>query len=314
MFSLRTHVWIFLGLLGAVILLGMAGNLLAAEGFQPVLTEIQLPLQILFLGLVLALALAFVPVMVKLVIGFQLRAGNSDLPVVRSVAARQKALIWVLWILMLAGLAAALPAMIRDGFLSAGGTPAEAADLGPFQGTLVAAPGMAVADMLAQSSLKPEGGGRANVPFAGGGVFDFHVAGTGTVFHQCRYYFISTLTKDPSRIEALSIGTAPQKLTRADLAAANAAMQRQLKAEGWLAGHEEYKTAENQQLHGGASRGPEGWVWLKNGTILDIETKRMDDPVAGEDAATAGKWIQFIELWLEASYPGREFLVFQPAQ
>ena len=314
MYSLRTHVWIFLGLLAAVVLLGLAGNLLAAAGFQPALTELQLPLQILFLGLVVALALAFVPVMVKLVIAFQLRAGNGDLALVRSVATRQKAVIWVLWILMLAGLAVALPAMIRDGFFSAGPAPAEAADLGPSQGTLIAAPGMAVAEMLAQSSLKPEGGGRANVPFAGGGVFDFHVAGTGTVFHQCRYYFISTLTKDPSRIEALSIGTAPQKLTRAALEAANAAMRRQLKVEGWLAGHEEYKTAENQQLHGGATRGPEGWVWLKNGIILDIETRRMDDPVAGEDPATAGEWIQFIELWPEATYPGREFLVFQPAQ
>jgi hypothetical protein len=68
-----------------------------------VLTDIQLPLQILFLGLVLALALAFVPVMVKLVIGFQLRAGNSDLALVRSAAARQNAIIWALWILMLAG-------------------------------------------------------------------------------------------------------------------------------------------------------------------------------------------------------------------
>ncbi|HEX4572349.1 MAG TPA: hypothetical protein VH184_18095 [Dongiaceae bacterium] len=278
------------------------------------LTDIQLPLQILFLGLVLALALAFVPVMVKLVIGFQLRAGNSDLALVRSAAARQNAIIWALWILMLAGLAVALPAMIRDGFFSAGAAPAEAADLGPSQGTLVAAPGMAVADMLAQSSVKLEGGGKANVPFAGGGVFDFHVAGTDTVFRQCRYYFISTLTKDPSRIEPLSIGTAPQKLTRAALEAANAAMRRQLKAEGWLAGHEEYKTAENQQLHGGATRGPEGWVWLKNATILDIETKRMDDPVTGEDPVTAGEWIQFIELWPEATYPGREFLVFQPAQ
>ena len=81
-------------------------------------------------------------------------------------------------------------------------------------------------------------------------------------------------------------------------------MRRQLKAEGWLAGHEEYKTAENQQLHGGATRGPEGWVWLKNGTILNIDVKRMDDPVAGEDPATAGEWIQFIDLWTEAGFPG----------
>jgi hypothetical protein len=33
MYSLRIHVRIFLGLLAAVILLGLAGNLLAAAGF-----------------------------------------------------------------------------------------------------------------------------------------------------------------------------------------------------------------------------------------------------------------------------------------
>src|SRR5262249_57437450 len=78
MFSLRTHVWIFLGLLAAIVLLGMAGNLLAATGFQPALTEIQLPLQIVFLGLVVALALAFLPVMGKLLDGFQLPARHGD--------------------------------------------------------------------------------------------------------------------------------------------------------------------------------------------------------------------------------------------
>jgi hypothetical protein len=173
---------------------------------------------------------------------------------------------------------------------------------------------MPVAEMLAQSTLKLVGGGKPNVPFAGGAVFDFRVAGTDTVFHHCRYYFISTLTKDPARIEALSIGTSPRKYSRGELDAADAAMQKQLKAGGWLAGHEEYRTPENQQLHSGATRGPEGWVWLKNGTVLSILVKRMDDPVPGEDTATAGQWIQFIDLWPEATYPGREFLVFQPAQ
>jgi hypothetical protein len=40
----------------------------------------------------------------------------------------------------------------------------------------------------------------------------------------------------------------------------------------------------------------------------------MDDPVEGEVAAVAGEWIQFIEFWPRAAYPGIEFLEFQPTQ
>ena len=129
MFSLRTHAWILFGLLAAIMLLGIGGNLLAAAGFQPAGTWLQLPVQILFLGLVLALALAFVPFMVKLVIGAQLKAGESDKPVVKSLVAGQNAIIWVLWILMLGGLAVASPTMIEDGFFAA--SPAAAVDSDP---------------------------------------------------------------------------------------------------------------------------------------------------------------------------------------
>ena len=104
------------------------------------LDRIQLPLQILFFGLVLALAFAFIPVMVKLVIGFQVKA-NAELPVVRSVAALQNKIIWGFWILLALGLAVAIPAAIQDGFFGSTATPAAAADLGPSQGTLTAAPG-----------------------------------------------------------------------------------------------------------------------------------------------------------------------------
>jgi hypothetical protein len=38
----------------------------------------------------------------------------------------------------------------------------------------------------------------------------------------------------------------------------------------------------------------------------------MDDPVPGEDAATAGQWIQFIELWARQTYPYIERYEFAP--
>ena len=95
--------------------------------------------------------------MVKLVIGFQVKA-NAELPVVKSVAALQTRIIWGFWILLALGLAVALPAAIQDNFFGSASTPAAAADLGPSQGTLVAAPGMAVSDMLAKTTLKLQGG------------------------------------------------------------------------------------------------------------------------------------------------------------
>jgi hypothetical protein len=310
MFSLRVHLWILLLLLATMILLIVVGNMLVGTGIGAMLATHPLPVKILFFGLVVALAFAFMPVMVKLVVGFQIRAGNAGLSAVKAAVAHETHIVWGLWLLMAAGIAVGLPAAIKDGFF--GSPSSAAAELGPALGVLVAAPGMDVADMLAQSSLKPEGGGKANVPFAGGGDFDFRVAGTDTLFRHCRYYFVSMETHNPERIEGLSIGTAPRKLTRAELDAANAAMQRQLQAEGWRAGHEVYKTAENLRLHGGATQGPSGWIWLKSGIILRIETRRMDDPAAGEDAATSGEWIQFIELWSASGYAGIELLEFTP--
>ncbi len=90
--------------------------------------------------------------------------------------------------------------------------------------------------------------------------------------------------------------------------------RRRLKADGWLTEHEEYRTAEDQQLHDGKTRGEEGRLWLKGDIIVDIEGRRMDDPVTGEDAAMAGEWIQYIDLWLRKDYPWIERYVFAPPQ
>ena len=65
-------------------------------------------------------------------------------------------------------------------------------------------------------------------------------------------------------------------------------------------------------LHGGLTRGPDGRMWLKNGIVLDIGTRRMDDEAPGEDAATAGRWIQFVELWPRDDYPSIDRYVFAP--
>src|SRR5262249_52686624 len=138
-FSLRIHVWIFLLLLGSLILLAVAGNLLMDAGFGSMLASIQLPLKILFFGLVVAVAFSFVPVMVKLVVGFQIRAGNAGRAAVKAAASHETHIIWVLWLVMAAGLAVGLPAAVDDGFFAA--SSSAAAEFGPSLGVLVAAPG-----------------------------------------------------------------------------------------------------------------------------------------------------------------------------
>jgi hypothetical protein len=131
---------------------------------------------------------------------------------------------------------------------------------------------------------------------------------------NCRYYFVSPYARDATRIEAINDGLSQHAVSRADVEAANTELKARLAADGWLAGHEEYRTVEDRTLHGGLTRGPEGRAWLKNDVILDIGNRRMDDPVPGEEEKSAGKWIQFIELWQRSDYPGVDRLVFAAPQ
>jgi hypothetical protein len=123
---------------------------------------------------------------------------------------------------------------------------------------------------------------------------------------------MTTYSDDSTRIEAVNIGISPDKMTRAALDSADRELRGRLAADGWLAGHEVYRTEEDQTLHGGLTEGPEGRLWLKDGTVLTISRKRMDDEKPGEDSLTAGEWIQYIDLWPAKTYSSFDRFVFQP--
>lgn len=325
MYSLRAHAMISGGLLALIILMAIAGNALQAAGLIRDPAALQTPAEVVFFAVFLAFAFSLVPTMVKLFVAGQASIGNADKAPIRFVQAHQSAVIWGLWLLWIAGLAVALPTMVRTGFFTGlGGSDAakssdnqelarEIARM-PGQGTLVAAPGMTTIEMIRGSTLKTSPDVPGKVVYAGGAIFDFRVAGTGIEFSRCRYYYVTTYTKDPERIEAINLGTSPRTYTRAELDAANAALRARLKADGWLAGHEVYRGEEDRQLHGGKTRGPEGKLWLKNGITLDIESRRLDDPKADEDPATAGEWIQYVDLRTRDSYPFIERYEFAPPE
>lgn len=114
MFSLRTHAIIFGALMALIIVIASLGNALVAEG-ETLPEPLQLPAQVLFLGLVIALALAAVPVMVKAVIAAQVAAGNAQRPMIKAVMANQTRIIVAMWAIMILGTAIAIPAAVQDG-------------------------------------------------------------------------------------------------------------------------------------------------------------------------------------------------------
>jgi hypothetical protein len=308
MFSLKTHAIITGGLFAAIIVMALAGNVLHDRGLLADSSANQFAARVIFFGLFLAFGFSCIPLMLKLFLAGQVAIGNGEVGIIRAVAAHQTGIVVGFWLFLGLGLVIAIPAAIQDGFL--GSTPGSAA-VGPSQGMLVVQPGMSVDEMHRQSSLKIKGS--ADSVFADGGVFDFTGGDTGLTISGCRYYFITTSSKDRQHIDMMSIGTSNHKVSRPKLEAANAALRARLAGDGWVAGHEVYRDAQDRTLHGGAARGEAGAVWLKGDTVLHILERRMDDAKPNE-ARDAGEWIQFVDLGRRQNWPGIERYVFEPAQ
>lgn len=115
MLSLRAHAIICASIFAAIIILAMLGNVLHDSGVVEDGPTIRLTAMILFFGLTVALMFSAIPVMVKLVLGFQVGIGNAGQPVVARFIARERLIIFVIWGLIALGLVIAVPAAIIDG-------------------------------------------------------------------------------------------------------------------------------------------------------------------------------------------------------
>jgi hypothetical protein len=117
MLSLRAHAWICAGLLAALFAIPIAGNVWAGSGGQ-LPKALQRPFMIGYFALFLAFGLSAIPVMVKAVLRGQEKLGNANEPLVAGAIRHQAAIVWAMWLLILGGLAIALPEMVRDGFFT----------------------------------------------------------------------------------------------------------------------------------------------------------------------------------------------------
>ncbi len=314
MLTLRTHLIISGALFAALVGAALLGNALQRAGVAPLSGASRYVAVGLYFVLFIAFGLSVIPVMVKLVLSAQVRAGNQDVTAVAAAMRHENTIIWSLWGVIVAGLAIAVPAAIYGGML--GDAPRRAIErvlAGPNLGVLAARPDMTLDDMVRQSTMKLDLR-YARSAIAGGkdGVFDFTIPGTTLTFRRARYYHVTTYSDDPARVQAVNVGTSPEKMTLAAIDSADAALRARLAGDGWLAGHEVYRDEADQRLHGGLTEGPEGRHWLKDGMVLDINRNRMDEERPGEDRSTAGEWIQYIELWPAKSYSGMDRLDFQP--
>jgi hypothetical protein len=308
--TLRTNVIICGSLFVALIGTAIIGNVLQSAGVAPLSGRASYFAMFGFFGLFLAFGFSAVPVMVKTVVAAQPRGG----PMARVLGRHQNAIIYAIWGLMIAGCAIAIPAAVIDGMF--GDAPrhmVQRALEGSSMGTLSAAPGMSL-DVMTRHSTLPVDLKYARTVIAGKGVFEFIVPNSSIRFPRARTYFITTRDDDHTKINVVNISTSPEKGSKASVDAADAALRRELARDGWLAGHEVYRTAESQRLHGGAKTGLEGRQYLKDGVVFSINRNRMDEAKPNEDEKSAGEWIQYIELWPADSYPGFERLVFARAQ
>ena len=314
MFSLRIHALITAGLFAAIPIAPWC--LSAAQSAFPSPAVFESTVKVVVFVLFLACGYSAVPLMIKLFVAGQRGIGNAAVAPIAWLEAHEVAVVVGVWLFFSLGVAIAAPAAISAGFFGPSGQAgATVRAEAPSQVLLIAAPGMTVDEMFRRSSLVIDDGGsrRRDLPvYASGAVFDYQPADPGLILSGCRYYYISTYLNDPHRIEAVNIGLSPAKTTLAGVDAADAALRARLASAGWAPGHEVYRDEEDQRLHGGLHQGPEGRLWLKHDVVLAIERQRMDDPAPGEDAATAGEWIQYIALWQRADYPNIDRYDFGP--
>ncbi len=118
MLSFRTHVIVCVALFAALFGIPIIGNIVQAMATTTLPQGLQLPFIVGYMILFLAFGLSAIPVMVMIVVRNQIKLGNDKVEPIATLVRNQNRIIWAMWILILAGAAVALPAMIQSGFFT----------------------------------------------------------------------------------------------------------------------------------------------------------------------------------------------------
>jgi hypothetical protein len=271
MLSLRTSFLVFAGIFVLIAGLATLGNFAQASGVRSE-AWLSLTSKIVFIGLAVALAFAFVPLMVNVVFGAQSALGNEAR--LAPLFALRVTIIWVLWTLMGLGsivgvAAAALSGAFGDLRGSLGGH-----GLAPSQGLLVAGIGMTIADLRHASTydIGPDAG-RYRTISADETRFDFQPAGTPSVFRGCDAYFIEF--DEAGRTAHIHVSLVPGTIDGPALQRLLSTTEARLRSDGWTA--------------------LDRYRFVRGHTMLALSKQRMDE-WHESDTADSGDWNAFVDL------------------
>jgi len=272
MLSLRTSFLVCAGIFVLIVGLAALGNFAHASGIRSD-AWLSLTSKIVFIGLAVVLAFAFVPLMVNLVFGAQRAIGNEAR--LAPLFAARVAIIWILWTLMGLGAIVGVAGAVLSGAFgdlrgSLGGHM-----FSPSGGLLVAGIGMTIADLRHASTydLGPEAGRYQTISDTGGR-FDFQPAGTPSVFRGCDAFYIE-LDKT-GRISQVHVSLVPDTIDGPALQRLLSDTQARLRRDGWT------------ELD--RSR------FVRGHTMLALSKQRMDEWHEG-DRADSGTWNAFADLY-----------------
>jgi hypothetical protein len=248
----------------------------------------------LVMGLFLLFGFGLIGLAFHLFIVGQGKIGNGEVSLVASLARHEASVTVGVWVFLSLGFAIAYPHMRRDML----GAPRPA--VGPSTGVLRADIDQTLDQVRTASTITVAKTGAANLDGStrtlGEGVFDFEIPGSGVRFEQCRYYFITTAPGGAAAIDSINIGISADRKPKAESEAEEAVIRKRLTADGWQPGRFVWRTEKDLTLHGGKPTSGEGRYWAKDGTLLILSSRRMDDAKPAEDPATAGEYILFLDL------------------
>lgn len=301
----RAEVIAAIASFAGIFVAAIAAHLLVLAGLPENVVQNTLKLVVILLFCVFGFAL--IGLMIHAFVILQGSMGNANVGMVKFLRENERLVTFCAWGFLGLGVLIAIPAALLDsGMLQ--WTPSLKSE-----GVLVADIGMTLEQVQKQSTL------RLHQPFAvqnsgqtyciAEAVFDYQLGDSGIRFPKSRYYWLITGQHGDPRLAALNIGVSPQKLTRLDFDRYVESVRHRLKAAGWIPGHFVWKTAEDIQLHSGATSTGDGRYWKRGGTLLILEQKRMDDAQSGENTTTAGQFILYLDLRQLSAEPT---LVFDP--
>lgn len=315
MLSTKAYALVFVVALGALLLFCAMGAVLQRTAAVRDTAALETPVKIFVFAVFLAMGFSVMPLMLHLFLAGQRRLGNAGHPLVRLLGDHQTLVVVGFWSVGLVGLAVAMPVAIRDGFFGrAASVWLETTLAGRSRGLLVANVGMTIDDVRRRSTLTiPEAGperltGSTNL--IAEIVFDLQLGDTGTRFDGCRYYFVTTRPRGDTHVRSMNVGVSPRARTRAELDDEMRRTRERLQADGWAMGRFVYRTPEQIALHGGRTSEGEGFYWLKDEALLQLEPKRVDDEQRGEDPRTAGRWMLAVSVSERTSSSAYERLEF----